>query len=104
VHVHEERAAGDNLRLPLAARQQLPLRLLRHSAHSADSNHGRSARKDTADSGYRSRAGLVAKGKPSRSLMRQHTDANRLKLKLTHQADLSDAASSIQQQSRKLRR
>jgi len=99
VYVHEERATGDNVLLALAARQQLPLRLLRHSPHGG---HSRRAGEDTTDSSY-SRRPRLSQRKGIWSFPLHHTDANRLKLKLTHRADLSDTSSVNPRQSRKLR-
>jgi hypothetical protein len=87
----------------LAAWQQLALRLLRHGAHGANRHHRRGSRQNTADSSYRSGAGLTAKRKRSGGVMRQNTDSNWLKLKLAHPADCSDAIGPGQSQSRKLR-
>jgi hypothetical protein len=103
VHVNEEGAARDDVRLTLAARQQLSLRLLRHGTHGPNGSNRRGPCQDTTHSGYSSRTRLAAKGKRAGSLMRQNPDSDWLKLKLAHRADLSDPISSIQQQSRKLR-
>jgi hypothetical protein len=103
VHVHKERPTGDDLLLALAARLQLSLRLLRHGADSPNRSHGRGPRQDTADSSYRSGAGVTPKGKRIRRLLLQNADPNRLELELTHPADCSDAISAIRPRSRKLR-
>jgi len=103
VHVHEERTAGHDLRLPLATRQQPALRILRHRTDCADRRHSGRPCQDPAHSSYRSGPSLTANGKRTGSVMRQHTDTDRLQLKLAHPADCSDAISTIRQRTRKLR-
>jgi hypothetical protein len=103
VHVHEKRPTRHDLRLPVAARQHAPLRLLRHGADSANRRYGRGTRKDPTDSRYHGGAGLAAKGERAGSVMRQDPDSYWLKLELAHPADCSDAIGPSRRQSRKLR-
>lgn len=94
MHVHEEGAARDDLWLLAAPRQQPAL--FRRRADRPHHGNRRGASQNPTDSGKRSRTRLVAKGKRSGRLMGKHTDANRLKLKLTHRLDLNDPISSIE--------
>lgn len=89
--------------MALPAGQQLSLRLLRHRAHSTNRHHGRGPRQNTADSRYRSGAGLIAKGRHAGRFMWQDSDSNWLQLKLAHLADCSEATSANRPRSRNLR-
>jgi hypothetical protein len=99
VNVNQKRATGDDLRLTLPARQQAPGRLLRYSAHG---RHSRSTGKHTPDGSY-SRRPRLAERESIWSFPLHNPDANRLKLKLTHRPDCSDAISATGLRSRKLR-
>jgi len=70
MHVDQERTAGDDLRLPLPARQQPTRRLL---CHRANGGNRRRAREDPAGCRHRGRSGL-AKGKRIRRLALHDSD------------------------------
>lgn len=100
MHVHEKGATGDDL-LPATAGQQTTA--LSVFCDRPGHRNRRCACQDPTNGCNRSRARLPQDKGVRRRLLLHDPDANRLQLKLTHPADLSDAISALGKKSRNLR-
>jgi hypothetical protein len=87
VNVDQERAAGHDLRLPLAAWQQAAGRLLGHRSYS---RHSRRSGEDAPNRGNRRRPRL-AQSKRIRSWLLKNAYSDWLKLEFAHLTYLSGA-------------